>query len=386
MMDGSNQNELHRALDAVRTLVPVISQHRAEFDRERRLPVAVWEAMIAADLFRLWVPRVLGGAEVSARALVDITEEAAALDASVGWILANGAILSRGAGLLPESVAREWWSQPDCFVAGSTASVGSLTPVEGGYRVSGRWPFTSGVQAARRVMGLCRLEGGSEDPRENLFCVYMPAEAIRSTDNWHVSGLRGTGSCDFEAGDLFVPEDQIHRFLEPQPTQPGLLYQAPTISLFSFSVGLVPLGIARAAVQSFVGLAGRTRGGTTQPLREREMIQVDVARAEALRRSAKALVIDALAELEAAMSDGGYRLLEARAFFRVALTHAAETCHKAVGMIAAAAGTTAISEASPLERLVRDMDAAAKHVAVGPHTFVAGGRVLLGLDPGTGRL
>ena len=177
--------------------------------------------------------------------------------------------MSRGAGLLPETVAVKFFKQPDCFVAGSTASVGTLVPAAGGYRVSGRWPFVSGVHAARRFMGLCQIDGASEDPREHLVCAYMPIEAVRVEDSWHVSGLRGTGSCDIVVEDAFVPEEHVHRFLEPEPRMPGLLYRMPTISLFPFSVALVPLGIARAAIADFFGLAGRTRGGTAQPLRER---------------------------------------------------------------------------------------------------------------------
>ena len=234
-------------------------------------------------------------------------------------------------------------------------------------------------------MGVCALKGASEDPRESLVCAYFSAEDVRIVDNWHVSGLRGTGSCDFEVDDLLVPADQVHRFLEPAPTEPGPLYRMPMLSLFPFSVALVPLGIARAAIEAFVTIAGRTRGGTSLPLREREMIQADVARAEALRRSAKALILDALGDLEAALDEGGERLVRARAFFRVSLAHAAESCQRATGLMAAAAGTAAISEASPLERCVRDMDAAVKHVAMGPHNFAVGGRVVLGLEPGTAR-
>jgi alkylation response protein AidB-like acyl-CoA dehydrogenase len=234
-------------------------------------------------------------------------------------------------------------------------------------------------------MGLAKLEGAGDDPRQNLICVYLPAEAVRIIDNWHVSGLRGTGSCDFTVEDVFVPADHVHGFLEAAPTQSGLLYRLPVASIFPFSVALVPLGIARGAIADFLSIATRTRGGTSVPLREREMIQADVARAEALRRSAKALILEALADLETALDKGGEDLLRARAFFRVSLAHAAENCQRAVHMMAAAAGTAAISETAPLERRVRDVDAAVKHVAMGPHNFVVGGRVLLGLEPGTAR-
>lgn len=384
-MDGGFVDRQKAILQAVRALAPLVAEHRAEFDRARRLPEPVVRALVAADLFRLWAPQPVGGAGLSPEALIDIIEEASALDASLGWIMTNGAIMSRMGGFLPPAVAQEWFGDPDCFIACSTGAVGTARQVEGGYRVSGRWPFSSGVQSARRVMGLAKLEGAGEDPRDNLICVYVPAGAVEIIDKWHVSGLRGTGSCDFLLEDVFVPGQHAHSFLEAAPAQPGLLYRLPVVSAFVLSVSLVPLGITRGALADFVAVAGRTRGGTSQPLREREMIQVDVARAEALRRSAKALMVEALADLEAALDIGGDELVRARAFFRVALSHAAESCQRAVGMLAACAGTAAISEAGSLERRVRDMDAAVKHVAMNPQSFVTGGRVLLGLEPGTAR-
>lgn len=384
-MDGGYVDRQGAILQAVRALAPLVAEHRAEFDRARRLPEPIVRALVASDLFRLWAPQAVGGAGLGARELVDIIEEASALDASVGWIMTNGAIMSRMGGFLTRAVAQEWFSDPDCFIACSTGAVGSAQPVEGGYRVSGRWPFASGVQSARRVMGLAKVAGAGEAPSDEMICVYVPTEAARILDNWHVSGLRGTGSCDWALEDVFVPREHAHSFLDAAPTQPGLLYRLPVVSAFTLSVSLVPLGIAQGALADFVALAGRTRGGTSQPLREREMIQVDVARAEALRRSAKALILEALADLETALDQGGEDLVRARAFFRVALSHAAESCQRAVHMMAACAGTAAISEGGTLERRVRDIDAAVKHVAMGPHSLVTGGRVLLGLEPGTTR-
>lgn len=382
-MNGQYGDRQDAILAAVHALAPLVSEHRGAFDQARRLPAPVVDALVASDLFRLWAPRSLGGAGLGARDLVDVIEEASAIDASVGWVLTNGAIMSRMAGLLPPAVAEDWFGRPDCFIACSTGGLGTARRAEGGYRVSGRWPFSSGVQAARRVMGLAMIEGAGEDAPVDPICVYAPIEAVQIIDNWHVSGLRGTGSCDFVLDDVFVPEAHAHAFLGTAPTQPGALYRLPVISAFTLSVSLVPLGIARGALADFVALAGRTRGGTSQPLREREMIQVDVARAEALRRSAKAFLLGALADLEAAVEAGGEDEVRARALFRVALSHSAESCQRAVHMLAACAGTAAISESGSLERRVRDIDAAVKHVAMGPHSYVTGGRVLLGVEPGT---
>ena len=384
-MDGRFESQKDNVLARLRELAPLVARHRAEFDTKRRLSGAVIDALVAADLFRLWTPRNYGGAELAPRDLIDVIEEASAMDASFGWVLTNVATHSRLMGYLPAQTAADWAGQPDAAIAGSTGALGQATRVQGGYLVSGQWPYGSGVQTARRIMGLCKKEDASDDPALSLLCCFFAADQIRIIDNWHVSGLRGSGSCDFCVDAVFVPDAHCHAFINTVPVAPGMLFRLPILSLLPFSVALVPLGIARAAIAAFVDIATRTRGGTTLPLREREMIQADVARAEALRRSAKALVIDALADLETAMDLGGADLIAARAFFRVSLAHCGESCLRAVEMMAAAAGAAAIKEDCPLERCVRDVHAAVKHIAMAPHNFVVGGKVLLGLDPGTAR-
>ncbi|NEY91753.1 acyl-CoA dehydrogenase family protein [Tabrizicola oligotrophica] len=372
--------QLPELMDRVRGLAPLVELHRSEFDILRRLPDAVTQAMVEADLFRLWTPRALGGAEISPRDLIEVVEAAAAIDGSFGWCLTNANTMGRMVAYLGPEVARDWVAGPDCQMAGSTASLGVARRVEGGFRVSGRWPFTSGLPTARRVVGLCQIEGeGTANAPAMLFC-HLPTSTIQTIDSWFVSGLRGTGSQDFVADDVFVPGEHTHGFVDALPRHSGALYRFPIIPMLTLSVSIVPLGIAKAAIDAFIALSGRTISGSSQPLREREMIQIDLAHAEALRRSGKALILSALQDLEDALDVGGQSLTEARAFFRVALAHSAECSLRAVEIVASAAGAAAISEGGRLERCVRDVQAAVKHVAMAPHNFVVGGQVMLGID------
>src|SRR5205085_630989 len=147
-----------------------------------------------------------------------VVEAASALDGSVGWIVANGGGMSRAGGYLPERVAREWFADPAAFIVAATGAVGSAQPVDGGYRVTGRWPFGGGAAHASRFMGLAALK----DRKSPVpFCCYFTPEHVTIHDTWHVSGLRGTGSCDFEVRDVFVPAEHTHDLLAPAPTQPG---------------------------------------------------------------------------------------------------------------------------------------------------------------------
>ena len=386
MTTASNPNRIAAHLEAIRCLAPMLAKHRDAFDRERRLPDAIFEALADAGLFRLWLPEALGGPELSPLEFMAVVEAAAALDGSVGWLVGNGGGMSRIGGYLPASVVRGWFDDPNAFVVAATGAVGTAVPVDGGFCVTGRWPFGSGAHHATRFMGLCGVK--NPDGREETICCTFAAKDVHVIDTWHASGLRGTGSCDFEVSDLVVPAEHTFGFPSLVPTQPELLYRMPVLSVFPWTVLVVPLGIARGAISTFAELAStmtRTRIGTTAVLRDRESVQATVGRAEALLRAARAFLIEAMTELMTATDCGGDRLIQARAGLRIACAHAAEAAVRIVDSLAADSGATAIFETCGLERAVRDAHAAVKHVAMSPARYVVAGRLSLGLEPGTAR-
>ena len=171
-----------------------------------------------------------------------------------------------------------------------------------------------------------------------------------------------------------------------RPTQDGIVYRLPPVSAFAWTVAVVPLGIARGAMNAFVEIANRkARQGVSTLLRDRDIVQSNYGRADALYRAARAFLIEAMSELMTASAEKGPRLINARAVFRAACTHAAETALRIVDILAAESGAVAIFENSPIERFVRDVHAAAKHIAMSPNNYLVSGRVGLGLDPGTPR-
>jgi alkylation response protein AidB-like acyl-CoA dehydrogenase len=183
-------------LAAIDRLAPLIAEHRALFDEQRRLPEAVFNALADAGLFRLWVPAALGGPELSPFEFMRVVEAASALDGSVGWLVTNGSAMSRVAGYLAEPVAREWFADPRGFIVSATGAVGAAQKVEGGYRVTGRWPFGSGAHHATHFMGLASAKDADGREKPPL-CFYFARRDVALHDTWRVSGLRGTGSCDF---------------------------------------------------------------------------------------------------------------------------------------------------------------------------------------------
>ncbi|WP_342728319.1 acyl-CoA dehydrogenase family protein [Bradyrhizobium sp. B097] len=167
---------------------PTVADHLAalerlapDFDRERRLPDAVVRALAEAGMSRLYLPKALGGPEFSPLDFMTIVEAAAALDGSVCWPVGNGGGMSRAGGYLPEEVVRGWFADPLAFIASATRAIGTAVEVEGGYRVSGRWPFGSGAPHATRFKGLACVKGpdGKDGPP---ICCYVDRADVRLHD------------------------------------------------------------------------------------------------------------------------------------------------------------------------------------------------------------
>jgi alkylation response protein AidB-like acyl-CoA dehydrogenase len=372
-------------LDALREIAPLIARHRASFDQARQLHEEVHHALAEAGLFRLWLPRSLGGPELSPLEFMRVVESASALDGTVGWLVGNGGGMSRAGGYLSPEVVREWFQDRRTFIVAATGAIGSVTPVDGGFRVSGRFPFGSGAPHGSHFMGLATL-GGNQAPDQPRMCCYFDRKQVTLHDTWHVSGLRGTGSSDWEVNDAFVPEARIHPFIDHKPAEPGLIYRMPAISIFAWTVAVVPLGIARGTIDSFVILAnGKGRLGSAGLMRDREVVQSMVGRAETLHGAARALLVEAMTELMAATDIGGTPLVTARVRLRAAAAHAAETALRIVDMLAMEAGAAAIFESGSLERQLRDVQAASRHIAMNPSIYAVAGRLELGMDPGPAR-
>lgn len=372
-------------LTCLRRLAPFIAERRGSFDRDRRLPDEVFKALAEAGLFRLFLPGSLGGPELTPIEFMTVVEAAAALDGSVGWLVGNGGGYSRAGGYLPNHVGRNWFADPLAFIVAATGAIGRAERVEAGYRINGRWPFGSGAHHASHFMGIActrDVQGRDEAP----LCFYFERNQVVVHDTWHVSGLRGTGSCDFEVKGIVVPEERSHPLVDNVPTSAGVVYRLPVHSIFPWTVAVVPLGIARGAMNAFAAIAGsKTPVGSAVMLRDREMVQHMFGRAEAQLQAGRALLMAAMDRLAAATDNGGDELVGARAAFRAACAYASETANDIVGKLATAAAATSIFEASPLERAIRDTHAATKHIAMNPNIYGVAGRIALGLDAGGAR-
>src|SRR5688500_12129760 len=275
-------------LAALDLLAPRIEETRAASAEQRRLPDELARAMAEAGLFALLVPRALGGLELDPLAAADVVEAASRTHGSVGGAAMIGAQSAWHAAFLPPSVAERVLGRPAATLAGVLRPSGRAVPVDGGYRVSGQWGFASGCTYADHLYGTCVVEQPGE-PRA-LRLVYVPAAAATVLDTWRSVGLRATGSHDFTLQDVAVAEE----WTLPRPTlsaapHDGPLYRDGYQNLVFVLQAAQALGVARGALVAFTDLAaGSVRWLSGAALRDRPMVQITVARAEAKVASARA--------------------------------------------------------------------------------------------------
>ena len=376
MLDGPSAPTAATMIERFERIRPILSEQSSRFDAERRVSDEVFGALSDAGFFRLLLPGELGGCALSPLDFMTVVEHAAALDGTIGWLVGNGGGMSRAGGYLPLAAAREVFGKQSAFVASSTAAIGKAIPAEGGFRITGRWRFASGAPHATTFAPLCEVDDGSG----RIVLAFLPREAVKLIDNWHVSGMKGTGSWDFEADDVLLPAEFVCDF-QPNPTHAGVVYRLPGVSAFVWTVATVPLGIAKGAIDAFIALSSsHGRQGMTVPIAERELAQAEIGRCLARCRAAGAYMRAAMSTLCATVEGEGPDLVEARIDFRLACSLAAEVAVDVVLRVGDLIGARALAESQPFERRERDVRAAAKHVAMSAEQFVIGGRFALGGD------
>jgi len=265
---------------------------------------------------------------------------------------------------LDEATAREVYGPPDAITCGVFAPMGTAIPEGGGYRVSGRWSFASGCEYSGWRMAGATVPGS---PRP-LHCL-LHADQTRIVDTWDACGLRGTGSHDFVVEDAVVPAARTFSLVTGDRAFFGPL---------AAGIAAVSLGVARAAIDSFVATArAKLVPGGKKPIASRELVQVEVANAEARLGAARAYLLE--------QAGNGVALAE-RVRLRLAAGFAVEAAVEVCSAMFRAAGGGAVYARSPLQRHLRDAQAVAQHIMVGSLVTTTIGRILLDLESDTSTL
>ena len=280
-------------LHAVQHLTPTIAARAAEIESGGRVPLDLLHLLVDAGCFRMLLPPSHGGVGADLPTAMHVLETLATADASVAWISGIGATTWLDlVGLPPASFDRIVGTAPDVILAGVFRPAGTAIPVDGGYRVSGRWSFASGCEHATWIYGNCiEIHGGtpSDGAPGMRIAVFSPSE-ITIEDTWHVSGLRGTGSHHIRVDDVFVPVDRTLDPLEAPPSLDEPITRAPLLSVLSLAVTSIALGVARAALDDIVAIAaGKVPMLAAGALATNPLFQYELATAETELGAARAL-------------------------------------------------------------------------------------------------
>ncbi|OLE33226.1 MAG: hypothetical protein AUG47_04425 [Alphaproteobacteria bacterium 13_1_20CM_3_64_12] len=377
-------------------LQPLLRELHDEIEREQRFPRALVEKMREAGLYRMVIPRSLGGYQADALTYLRAVELMAEGCGSVGWNLANNGIVQLVSLGLPDEGVHEIYAQSPSTPGAGTAvqGGGQGVPVEGGYRVTGRWSFGSGSPEASWMLGSFQI---LDDGKPRLSPEGKPlywrgffsrAEVEIVPGSWDVTGLRGTGSFDWTVHDVFLPERRtmVHAGV-PLDNQwdrwPGVTYSLPTQCWIGPHHSAVITGIARAGIDALIELAGgKTPRGRTGLLCDNPQVQDAVGRADAILNAGRAYRSAMITELWNSVAAGKGTTLEQRARCRLASTYAADSARQAIDLVYRHGGSTSFKRDSRLAECWRDLHTVGQTVTLAPEWYPIGGRVYLGIDPG----
>ncbi|MCL4798542.1 MAG: acyl-CoA dehydrogenase family protein [Burkholderiales bacterium] len=361
------------ALERTRALAPRLAARAQRCEDLRRCPDETIAELHASGLMRLMQPRRFGGSELGAVAAVDVTLEMAKTCPSTAWVWMNLASHSWNIAQFALRAQEDVWGDDPGAVAVTSLAFpcGAARPVEGGYVVSGRWPFGSGVDASQWMLAGAMTERAGAPPERRFFLV--PRAHFRSLDNWRAYGLAGTGSHDVEVREAFVP---AHRSLAAEALAAGTdapgakvhaspVYRLPAYATFGFFLAAVPLGAARGAVEQFVA-ATRGRAGTYTGARRAELapLQIRIAEASACVDFAETQLRADLAELVGQVEAGVAPPMEDKVRWKRNVAFEVQLAVRAVDTLMTASGAGGLHTAAPLQRLFRDVRAAAAHIAL----------------------
>lgn len=348
----------------VERIAPLLRECAAEVEAARRLTPPVLDALRRSGVFRMSMPRAWGGPEVDLLTQLPILEALSRADASAGWCAMIGSDSGYYGAFLAEADARDLYPELDVVTAGWVIPAGTLEVVDGGYRLSGRWSFGSGITHADVVAaGAVVTEGGrprlGPDGRPESRIALLRANQVRVHDTWYTTGLCGSGSHDYSIDSAFVPAG--HTFGLDQTQREETLYRWP--GMFAANLVAVPLGVATEALDVALGMLD-TKVSMPEGARARDepRIRAAVARAQALVGSSRSYVYDTFGSFWAILEAGDTPDFAARAQLAGCFAHTVTTCRDAVALLVESVGTIGVQRGCVLERHHRDLITIGQHL------------------------
>jgi alkylation response protein AidB-like acyl-CoA dehydrogenase len=387
---SSNRPDTAALIERAAVMRPLLERSAEKTDSLRRLAEENVQALKDAGLCKLMVPSRLGGYQTSVRAYIDVMAELGRGCGSTAWVASLINVCAWLASLFPERAQQDvWGTNPDAWIAGSLAPNGTTVPVDGGWRVTGRWPWASGSMHAQWVACGIHMKNDAGE-MVNLGLSLMPINEVTIEDTWFMAGMKGTGSNTIVAKDVFVPE---HRFL-PYPQAFGGTYRTEHTDEVVYRAAFVPitvlilapsqLGVAQSALEHAIGRS-KTRTIThtnfaTQA--ESSGFQMQIAEAAMKIDTAFLHTRRAADDLDRYAQESRLMDLTGRARVRMDTALAAKYCREAVEVLVAAHGTSSLADSNRMQRLWRDVHTASHHaITEWQINLEVYGKALLGVEP-----
>ncbi|GGA70593.1 hypothetical protein GCM10011490_21550 [Pseudoclavibacter endophyticus] len=371
---GNGDERAAELLARARELGPIFEGAARDAELERRLPDRVAQAMRDAGIFWMKSPVELGGSELDPIGFSDVLEEIAYHDASAAWatMVGNGTTGTMAGWLPAEGVAELFGGERLPIVAGQFTPRGTAVPVDGGYRVTGKWGFGSGIDHADWVVGGCIVEGTGAP----IFAVVPKAEA-NVLGNWNAAALQGTGSHDFTLEEVFVPASRAMPAYGGIPQRGGAIFRQPIMIFISNELSPIVVGIARRAIDDMIALAETTTRSLAGGLPSRASFLKALGKAEAMWQAARAVYRGAAQDGYGVVAAGGEIDEDTVAELRARHTLAAELCDELVRDLFRYGGGRVLSVEAPMQRHLRNLLGVLQHIYLSEENYELAGAARL---------
>lgn len=372
-----------------KALQPYLKEQNPRIEASRRVPRDVADKLLSAGMYRITMPKSWGGPELTSMQQVEVIEILSQASPAVGWTVMIGSDSGIYSGYMDQAAAKELYPRLDMIQAGWVYPIGKAVKVDGGYRVSGRWMFGSGIHNADNICGGCYVydEDGKQvvdkkgDPVWRI--MVAPAKHFEILDTWHTTGMRGTGSNDYQVENLFVPEAHSFSFDEPCKRE-GVIWQANDTFLRKM-VG-IPLGSCRAALDEVKAMMhGRVDYIEGTRFKNKPLVQQAVGECEIRLNAARAHVFASL-ETQWNTLESGEALTKAqRADVWGARLHAFQETRSIIQKLYDVVGGGAVySEKSCLDQALRDANTWSQHIVGQEKGYQAIGALVMKARPVAG--
>ncbi|WP_103384531.1 acyl-CoA dehydrogenase family protein [Pseudonocardia dioxanivorans] len=377
-------------VNRARTLQPLLRRNAAAGETDRRVVEESIEALTAAGLFKVAVPKRYGGYETSMRTMLDVSAAVAEADGGTAWVVTLTNVCAWLTGLFPVRAQDEvFGADPGAKVSGVLAPTSTAVRVDGGWRVTGKWFYNSGSwHATWAVLGFPVTDSSGEVVDQGL--ALIPRDDLGLEDTWFVAGMRSSGSNCLVAEDIFVPEHRVLRVpaavageYASEVTDVELLYRSAFVPVLALVLVGPQLGMGRAALDLVIGKAARKPISYTffTAQRDSTAFQLQIAEAARLLDTATLHAYRAADDIDTAAASGVYPDVLVRSRVRSDTGHVAECVTRAIDILLSAHGAGSFAEANALQRIWRDSAVAARHAVVSPVVgYEVYGKALLGVE------